>query len=207
VEPVGIDRELCAVDADHQLADILAFLSGLHYRCAAIDNDRLLQRSVAVATDDDVDARHRLGQAYVVARAVAPVLAFGDTAVTERDDPRLPSRFRAGPSPPPWRTRQSRELHRAGSTGVNLGLLAKHTKETEAEAAALDHEVGRINPSLDSCRRSSRVESFAMKSVFDESTAGIRPALLATPIALPRPSVRGRIHGCRKWWRRSPYAT
>ena len=45
-----------------------------------------LQLGVAVAADHDVDARHGLGQAHVVAVAVTPVLSFLDAAVAEADD-------------------------------------------------------------------------------------------------------------------------
>ena len=46
----------------------------------------------------------------------------------------------------------------------------------------------RITPSLARRWRSASVASVPAKLVFEATTAGIRPALAATPIDLPRPS-------------------
>jgi hypothetical protein len=74
VEPVGLDLQLAAIQGDHQLAEVLSLQSGLDHRRAFVDDDRLFQRSVAVAADHDIDARHRLDQAHVVAVSEATVL-------------------------------------------------------------------------------------------------------------------------------------
>ena len=42
MEPVGLDLQLVAIQRDHQLAEVLAFLPGLDHGRAAVDDDRLL---------------------------------------------------------------------------------------------------------------------------------------------------------------------
>ena len=56
-----LDRQLAAVQRDHQFAEVLSILPGLDHGCASVDDDRLVQFGVAVAADDDVDARHGHG--------------------------------------------------------------------------------------------------------------------------------------------------
>ena len=131
---------LLAVQRDHQFAEIAALLPGLDHRRAAVDDDRLLQLGVAVAADHHVDARHVLGQTHVLAVGVAPVLAFLQAAVAERDDHIHLLRL-------------AQDLHhlpgglggigegRGAAAGVDHGLLAEHPEDAEADAAALDHEV------------------------------------------------------------------
>ena len=76
IESIGLDLQLVAVQGDHQLAKIPAFQSGLDHRRAVVDDDRFLEFGMAVGADDDIDARHGLGQAHVVAVTVAPVFPF-----------------------------------------------------------------------------------------------------------------------------------
>ena len=109
VEPVGLDRQLAAVQGDHQFAEVLAFLPGLDHGRAAVDDDRLVQLGVAVAADHDVDARHGLGQAHVV--------AVGDSA--------RPCPF----STPPWLRQMTTSTFSVSRRTVTISLAVSMASE------------------------------------------------------------------------------
>ena len=141
IEPVGLDRQLAAVQRDHQFAEVLAVLPGLHHRRAAIDDDRLVQFGVAVGADDHVDAGHRRGQPHVLAAREAPVLVLLQPAMAERDDHVHLLRLAQQRHHLARGLDRIGELHRAGAAGIELRLLAEQPEDAEAYAAALDHEV------------------------------------------------------------------
>ena len=188
VEPVGLDRQLAAVQRDHQFAEVLAFLPGLDHGRAAVDDDRLLQLGVAVAADHHVDARHGLGQAHVVAVGVAPVLAFLHAAVAERDDHIHLLRLAEDLHHLLGGLDGVGERHRTGAAGVEWASLPSTPKMPKRMPPRSITRWRRITPSLARRWRSASVASFAAKLVFEASTAGTRPALAATPMDLPRPS-------------------
>ena len=148
IELVGIDRQLAAIQADHQFAEVFAILPGLDHGCAAIDDDRLAQFGVAVGADHHVDARHGLGQADILAVREASVLAFLHTAVAERDDHIRLLRLAEDFHHLPRGLDGIGELNRAGAAGIELGFFAEQPEDAEAHAAALDYEIAADQPIL-----------------------------------------------------------
>ena len=141
IELVGLDRQLAAVQGDHQFAEVFAILPGLDHGRAAVDDDRLVQFGVAVGADDHVDARHGLGQAHVLAVGEASVLAFLHAAVAERDDHVHLLRLAEELHHLPGGLDGIGELHRAGAAGIELRFFAEQSEDAKAHAAALDHDV------------------------------------------------------------------
>ena len=143
---------------------------------------------MAVTADDDVDAGHGFGEAHVVAIAVAPVLAFLHAAVAQGDDHVHLLGFAQKLHRLPGGLDGVGELQ-GGSHCVELGFLAEHPEDAEADATAFDHEVATDRPLLgEALQVGQRRRRFLEKSVFEASTAGARFALTATLMALPRPS-------------------
>ena len=115
--------------------------AGLDDGRVSAHDDRLLEHRVAVAADDDVDARHLLRQGHIASGRVGAVRVLEQAAVAKGDDhvdllglAQELDHLLAGLD-------GVREGDRAGAGGVEDGLLAHEPEETEAQAAALDHGV------------------------------------------------------------------
>ena len=181
VEPVGLDRQLVAVHRDHQFAEVLSVLSGLDHGRASVDDDRLVQLGVAVAADDNVDARHGLGQAHVLAVGVASVFSFlmppWLSAMTTSAFSVSRRTFTIS-----FAVSMGSENLTARRLGVELRLFAEQPEDAEADAAALDHSSGgsRHPWPIAGDRPTSRLPP--SKLVFEATTAGTWPALTATAI-------------------------
>jgi hypothetical protein len=101
-----------------------------------------------VAADHHVDARHGLGQAHVVAIAVAAVLVLLHAAVAERDDHMHLLRLAEDLHHLPGGLDGLGERHGTRAARVVLRLLAEQTDETEADTATVDHEMAADRPGL-----------------------------------------------------------
>ena len=133
VELVGFNRQLVAIQGDHQFAEVFAILPGLDHGRAAVDDDRLVQFGVAVAADDHVDARHGHGQAHVLAVGEASVLAFLHAAVAERDDHIHLLRLAEKRHHLPGGLDGIGERHRAGASRCRTGLPCRAARKCQSE--------------------------------------------------------------------------
>jgi hypothetical protein len=100
-----------------------------------------------VAADHHVDARHVPGQAHVLALGIAPVLAFFQAAMAQRNDHIHFLGLAQDLHHLPGRLGGIGEGRRS-ATGIDHGLLAAAPEDAEAQAAAFDHHVATDHPGL-----------------------------------------------------------
>src|SRR5580704_16880172 len=102
-----------------------------------------------MAADHDIDARHFLGHAHIVARAEMTVLPSFHAAVAETDNHIHLLRLAHKRDHLFGGFNEVGEHYRTRAGGVNDGLFADHPENTEANAAAHYHNMTAEHPILD----------------------------------------------------------
>ncbi len=147
MELVGLHRQLTAVHSDHQFAQVLSILAGLHHGGAAVDDSRFLQRSMAVAANDDVDAGHGLSHTHVIAAGEFPVLSSRYAAVAKANN-HIHLLFLVENVHHVLGGLDGVGERSCAALGIDSGLFAEHPEDAEAQTAALDHLMAADHPIL-----------------------------------------------------------